>query len=74
MTVQQAILQLPKLLPAKMHDDREVGELDENTLSVYIALLVNQTTKFVEIGPINSFAERQVNGLGLHREKTGQLE
>ena len=63
-----------KLLFAKTDNEREVGELDENTFSVYIALLVDQSTKFIEIGPINSFAERQVNGLGLHREKTGQLE
>ena len=70
MTVQQAILQMPE----KTHNEREIGELDENTFSVYIALPIDQTTKFIEIGPINSFAERQVNGLGLHREKTGQLE
>ena len=74
MTVQQAILQMHKLLSATTDNEREVGELDENTFSVYIALLVDQTTKSIEIGPINSFAERQINGLGLHRENTGQLE
>ena len=57
MTVQQAILQMHKLLCAKTDNEHEVGELDENTFSVYIALIVDQTTKFIEIGLVNSFAK-----------------